>query len=122
VKLRSFGLTLTGCVAIVKNKLATHRCILDTSTLTIDEFGHKRWRLPNGKWHRVDGPAIERVNGDKQWCLHGKWHRVDGPAIEYADGTKRWCLNDINYEFDEWLNANNLISEEEKLMLKLTYG
>jgi hypothetical protein len=92
------------------------------STMTIDEFGHKRWRLPNGKWHRVDGPAIERVNGDKFWRLNGKLHRVDGPAIEWANGDKAWYLNDINYEFDDWLEVNKYISEEEKLMIKLTYG
>ena len=33
--------------------------------------GNKEWRL-NGKWHREDGPAIERANGDKQWWLHGE--------------------------------------------------
>jgi hypothetical protein len=90
-------------------------------TLSIYEGGTKRWML-NGKLHRVDGPAIEWAKGSKSWYLHGKRHRVDGPAIEYADGDKGWRLNDKPYNFDDWLEANKFISEEEKVMLKLTYG
>jgi hypothetical protein len=62
------------------------------------------------------------VDGDKEWYLNGKRHRVDGPAIEWPDGTKRWYLHGIYYHFDGWLEANNYISEEEKLMLKLIHG
>jgi hypothetical protein len=91
-------------------------------TSTIDEYGTKRWHL-RGRRHREDGPAVEYVDGgDKWWCLHGKVHRVDGPAIEYANGTKEWRLNGKFYDFDDWLEANYFISDEEKLMLKLTYG
>jgi hypothetical protein len=89
--------------------------------LEIDSHGNKRWLL-NGNRHRVDGPAIERANGHKEWCLHGKLHRVDGPAVEWADGDEWWWLNYIHYEFDDWLEANYFISEEEKLMLKLIHG
>jgi hypothetical protein len=113
-------------------------------TLTIGENGNKWWWV-NGVYHRVDGPACEYANGDNSWYLNGKRHRVDGPAIEYSNGDKRWFLNgkrhredgpaieDIDgetewhlnghgYPFDDWLEANKLISEEEKLMMKLTYG
>ena len=24
-------------------------------------------------------------NGTKRWYQNGKWHRLDGPAIEYTD-------------------------------------
>jgi hypothetical protein len=113
--------------------------------LKIDKFGTKRWGLNsnlhrvdgpaveradgrkewwlNGKRHRVDGPAVEYENGEKNWYLNGKRHRVDGPAVEYADHNKRWYLHgDYYYNFDEWLTANNHISNEEKLMLKLIHG
>jgi hypothetical protein len=90
-------------------------------TLTIDDRGTKWWRL-HGKFHRVDGPAAEYVNGSKLWLLHGRYHRVDGPAIEYGCGDKLWWLNGDSYTFDGWLEANKFISEEEKLMLKLIYG
>jgi hypothetical protein len=60
--------------------------------------------------------------GTKYWWLNGKLHRVDGPAVEYVDGYKEWCLYGNYYTFDDWLEANTYISEEEKLMLKLTHG
>jgi hypothetical protein len=35
----------------------------------------------------LDGPAIECINGRKEWYFDGKRHRLDGPAIEkYNDG------------------------------------
>ena len=43
-----------------------------------------------GELHREGGPAIEYVDGTKEWWKDGKRHRVDGPAIEYRDGSKRW--------------------------------
>jgi hypothetical protein len=89
--------------------------------LEIDIFGNKRWYLHN-KLHRVDGPAIELSSGHKQWRLNDKLHRVDGHALEYANGTKEWWLNNKHYSFDKWLEANTAISEEEKVMLKLTHG
>jgi hypothetical protein len=43
-------------------------------TLQADNWGtgDKYWFL-NRKYHREDGPAIERSNGDKYWYLNGKW-------------------------------------------------
>ena len=67
------------------------------SKLKIDEHGTKRWKLPNGLFHREDGPAIEIANGYKEWWLNGDLHREDGPAIEYKDGYNEWYLNGINY-------------------------
>ena len=41
------------------------------SELTIDEYGTKYWTLPNGDFHREDGPAIELGNDSKYWYLNG---------------------------------------------------
>lgn len=62
----------------------------------IYDDGDKYWFL-NGRWHRTDGPAVERANGNKGWFLYGKLHRTDGPAIEYADGKKEWWINGEEY-------------------------
>lgn len=43
---------------------------------------------------REDGPAVEYVDGYKEWWLNGKLSREDGPAVEHADGYKQWWLND----------------------------
>jgi hypothetical protein len=46
----------------------------------------------NGELHRIDGPAVEWIDGDKHWYLNGLLHREDGPAIECAIGKKYWYL------------------------------
>jgi hypothetical protein len=43
--------------------------------------------------HRVDGPAQEWANGDREWYINGKLHREDGPAVEWESGIKKWLLN-----------------------------
>ena len=40
------------------------------------------------KLHRIDGPAAEYFNGDKEWYQNGLLHRIDGPAIENFNGIK----------------------------------
>ena len=76
--------------------------------------GYKAWWL-NGKRHRVDGPAIEGADGYKAWCLNGKYHRIDGPAIEYADGSKSWWLNGKEYTEIEFWEHTPLRKEIEDL-------
>ena len=61
--------------------------------------------------HRLDGPAIEYVDGTNIWYQNGKRHRLDGPAIEYADGDKIWYQNDKCHRLDgpaiEYANGSN---------------
>jgi len=52
------------------------------------------WFNLDGKRHRVDGPAIEWADGDKEWYQNDKLHREDGPAIERPDGSTEWYVND----------------------------
>ena len=62
----------------------------EESIMTIDQFGHKKWRNKQGEFHRLDGPAIEYTNETKEWWYQGLKHRLDGPAIECKSGTKLW--------------------------------
>ena len=64
-----------------------------SSIMTVNEWGDKRWRNERGLLHREDGPAVECVNGSKEWYINGKRHREDGPAVVWADGGKDWCIN-----------------------------
>ena len=71
--------------------------------------GHKEWYM-NGQRHRDNGPAIERVNGSKSWWINGQLHRVDGPAVEWVDGSKEWWINGDEYterSFNEYINKQN---------------
>jgi hypothetical protein len=72
------------------------------SELTIDQYGTKVWKLPNGICHREDGPAIEYFDGDKFWYINGELHREDGPAVVYPNGFKCWYLSGIEYTEQEY--------------------
>ena len=68
------------------------------------------WFLLEGELHREDGPAIEYVNGHKEWYLNDQRHREDGPAIEYANGSKSWYLSGeklTEEEFNERMNPTS---------------
>ncbi|NDB84897.1 MAG: hypothetical protein EB127_19665 [Alphaproteobacteria bacterium] len=70
------------------------------SKLYQDPDGTKRWCLPNGDYHRSNGPAVIKLNGEKIWFQHGKIHRTNGPAIVTADGTKAWFINNQCHRID----------------------
>jgi hypothetical protein len=91
------------------------------SVKSIDEVGDTVWML-DGEYHRTDGPSVENHRGDMVWHRHGRWHRTDGPAIEYADGIHAWYLDGSCYTFDDWLDQNTELTDEEKVMMKLKYG
>lgn len=83
--------------------------IQSTSNIQYDEgsgipdlFGDRLWRF-NGRYHRVEGPAIEWSNGDRFWYQNGKLHREDGPAIECVDGHKDWYINGRRLTKEEFL-------------------
>jgi hypothetical protein len=65
----------------------------DESFMIIDYFENKIWKNKKGKFHRLDGPAIESICNTKEWYKNGLRHRLDGPAIEYASGSKFWYQN-----------------------------
>ena len=67
----------------------------------ITKNGNKFWYDSEGEYHREDGPAIEKENGNKLWFKHGKCHREDGPAYE-ADEDKYYYLEHIQYSEEEY--------------------
>jgi len=61
----------------------------------IDQDGDKFYYKDKAMtiFHRTDGPAVEWVNGSKEWFVDGKKHRLDGPAVEGRDGIKAWYVD-----------------------------
>ena len=51
-----------------------------TEEIKINERGSKYW-YKNGKLHRLDGPAVEYINGDKIWYKNDELHNIYGPAV-----------------------------------------
>jgi hypothetical protein len=82
------------------------------STLTIDEFGNKRWINTKGEFHRLDGPAREFENGHREWWFNGVIHREDGPAAISPSGIKWWYFYGFLCETKE--DYFNAISDEAK--------
>jgi hypothetical protein len=96
------------------------------SQIFVESDSRQIWKLPNGRPHRTDGPAVIYPNGDQEWWVDGKRHRSDGPAILWngKPGYGRvtgWWLYSLPFTFEEWLVSVDL-SDEEKLLLKLQYG
>jgi hypothetical protein len=54
--------------------------------------------------------------------VNNKTHRTDGPAIEWENGKKGWFIHGTPLSFDEWIDQNQTLTEEEKVMYKLQYG
>jgi hypothetical protein len=79
----------------------------------VDKYSTRCWTKDN-KYHRLDGPAVECVDGTKVWFVDGKFHRLDGPAIERANGQKEWWIDDKQYQTQQehaiaaflWMNEH----------------
>jgi hypothetical protein len=72
--------------------------------------GRTEWRQ-NGKVHRINGPAVEYLSGDKLWYQNGQLHRTDGPAIECLDGHKKWWIKGKEYTEEEFLKLTSPVKE-----------
>ena len=75
-------------------------CIYTDYTVSDCEIeGKKLWykkHLENNLLHRLDGPAREWADGEKEYFVEGKRQRLDGPAIEYASGDKEYLVNGVD--------------------------
>jgi hypothetical protein len=81
-------------------------------SITIDKYGTKYWRNEKRQIHRLDGPAVEYNNGDKEWYQNGSLHRLDGPAVIARGGFKQWYLN--GYILKNKQDFFESLSEEDK--------
>lgn len=75
----------------------------ETPETYIDNAGTRIWYLQSKNkvhYHRLSGPAIEHMNGTKEWWVNGKRHRENNPAIVYKDGLKVWYNNGLKHRLD----------------------
>lgn len=80
-------------------------------------------RLDNTKVvHRVDGPAVEFIDGGKIWYFEGERHRLDGPAVEYTYGDTHWYVNGKLHREDGpaiiWPNGHQIWFLDDKELTK----
>ena len=83
----------------------------------IDKYGNKLYYSDRNMTilHREDGPAVEGINGHKEWRRNGKLNNENGPSIEWVSGFKSWHLNGeelTGEEFDARMNPVELTLDE----------
>jgi hypothetical protein len=50
------------------------------------------WRNEKRQIHRENGPAVEYIDGEKEWWQNGLKHRLEGPAVEQLFGCQWWVF------------------------------
>jgi len=58
--------------------------------IEIDELGTKRYLNDEGQHHRLDGPAVEYLDGSKYWYINRISHRNIDPSDKWSDREKYW--------------------------------
>ena len=91
----------------------------------------KEWYI-QGMRHRIDGPAVIRVNGTNEWWQFGKQHRTDGPAIVWGNEFDQFLATDFNLArwyvrgkrmfSNEQFSKAAKVSKEDMFALVLKYG
>lgn len=91
--------------------------------LVVSSTGTRLYHNNAGQLHRIGGPAVEWIDGDKEWFVEDELHREDGPAIELSNGTKKWYRKGklhredgpaVEYPYGEkqwWLNGQRIYKE-----------
>ena len=62
-------------------------------TITVDAQGTCMYRDHRNMIHRLNGPAIITVDGQRYWYQNNQLHRTDGPAVEWTNDRYYWYLN-----------------------------
>ena len=77
----------------------------------------------NGYIHSEDGPAIIHDNGTKEWRVEGKYHRLDGPAIEFLDSTddNTWFVDGNEHTEQEYWGHPKVIQHKLEKILNDQY-
>jgi hypothetical protein len=63
----------------------------------IEPYGNGGWTKlnDNDKMHCEDGPAVYNPGTFYQWWINGKCHRLNGPAVEFINGAEGiWWVRD----------------------------
>jgi len=87
----------------------------DYTGIVIFNSGYKYW-FKDGKRHRINSPAVEYEDREKEWWAKEWWvdgllHRIDGPAVEWKTGFVIWGVDGKEYD-KEMLDGNLFLKKE----------
>ena len=82
--------------------------------------GNKEWWV-DGKLHREGAPAII-TQSCNYWYRWSSPHRIDGPAVESLDGMNSWYLNGYKLSLESFIQRTpHLGTDEARLMFYLKW-
>ena len=93
---------------VIVNEFGFTVCNRETNMVDCEYFPAQKdkhgntWKYRNGKLHTESGPAVEYIDGRKEWYVDGKRHRLYGPAVS-GDGTEEYWVNDKEYSKENYL-------------------
>jgi hypothetical protein len=82
----------------------------------------------NGQLHNDNGPAIEYWDGGGEWFRHGIRHRLDGPAILKMNGEISWYINGYfaTDRLTKWADERNIdlenLTDEDKAIIIMEWS
>ena len=80
----------------------------DGSSIYINSGNTIHWYDSDGNGHRDgDIPAYITIGGYLSYYKHGVWHRENGPAVIRSNGNVEYYLDDIEYTKKEFINELN---------------
>lgn len=83
--------------------------VKENATLMLQtEKGSKLFLNKAGKYHRLDGPAIEWNYGAKEYFKNGIRHRLDGPSYESKDEKQFWFEGKQYMEAEYWVISKEI--------------
>jgi len=66
--------------------------------------------------------VVHWPNGKYKYFHNGKYHRIDGPAITYANGRQTWWVYGHSFKNTKEYQVAAELSDEEMLVIILKYG
>jgi len=87
---------------------------METQYIKIDSEGNKFHYSDRAMVirHKLNGPAVEWADGDKEWSVNGTLHREDGPAIMSQLNGNKWFLNGKEVTKEEHAQLTQAINKE----------
>ena len=70
------------------------------------------------KLHNIKEPAVIRDNGTKKWCVNGKYHRLDGPAVMLFQGETQFWIDGRNFSQENYWKHPMVIKNKLELILQ----
>ena len=69
----------------------------------------------------MSNPVINK-KGTKVWYVNGKLHRINGPAVEHINGSESWWVYDKRYTSNKGFQLAANLSDEEFAEVILKHG